>query len=142
MNEDLLERAVRVAVKVHKGQKDRMGRPVVLHVLRVMMAGSDLEEKVLGALHDVLERSDVTRDQLAEKGFPERILDALDHITRRREEDYMGYIERVAMNDLARRVKRHDLADKLDLLHADRLDPADIKRYGRQLAAYHRLQEA
>lgn len=140
MDEDLLERAVRLAVKAHKGQKDRSGRPVVLHVLRVMMAGEGLEEQVLGALHDVLERSDWTRGLLAEKGFPDRILDALDHITRRKDEDYAGYIERVAANDLARRVKLHDLADKLDLRGHPEVHPGDIKRWNRQLAAYHRLR--
>ncbi|HMN04161.1 MAG TPA: phosphohydrolase [Flavobacteriales bacterium] len=142
MDEDLLERAVRLAVKVHKGQKDRTGRPFMLHVLRVAMSGNDLEEQVLGALHDVLERSDLTRSDLEDKGFPARILDALDHLTRSKEEDYEAYIGRVMRNDLARRVKLHDLGDKLDLWQHRELLPADLKRYNRQLAALHRLRGA
>lgn len=139
MDETTLERAVRLAVKVHKGQKDRAGSPVILHVLRVMAAGRDLEEQVLGALHDVLERSELTLAEVQEKGFPPKVVEGLDHITRRKDEDYEGYIRRVGRNELARRVKRHDLRDKLDLSRQAALDPADLKRYNRQLAAYHAL---
>ncbi len=136
----LLESAIRIAAKVHKGQVDRFGKPYVLHVMRVMMRGQDLEEQILGALHDVLERSDLTLDELAKKGFSERVLVALDHITRRKEETYEQYIDRVMLNNLAIRVKIHDLADKMDLLHVENLDLADLKRYNRQLTAYHRMK--
>ncbi|MBP8824824.1 MAG: phosphohydrolase [Flavobacteriales bacterium] len=141
MEERLLERAIRLAVKVHKGQKDRAGKPYILHVLRVMMAGNRLEEQLLGALHDVLERSTFTTADLELKGFPPRVLKALEHISRRPDEDYTGYIERVAQDDLAVRVKLHDLSDKMDLRHVAELAPADIRRYNRQLAAYHKLQK-
>ena len=78
-----LESAIRLAAKVHKGQIDRFGKPYVLHVMRVMMRGHDLEEQVLGALHDVLERSTLTLDDLVKRGYPPRVLKALEHITRR-----------------------------------------------------------
>lgn len=136
----LLETAIRLAAKVHKGQVDRFGKPYILHVMRVMMRGHDFEEQVLGALHDVLERSDLTVEQLASKGFPPNILTALKHITRVPEETYEAYIERVTHNGLASRVKLHDLADKMDLLHVEVLSHADLKRYNRQLAAYHSLK--
>ena len=119
MEHHTLESAIRLAAKVHKGQIDRFGKPYVLHVMRVMMRGHDLEEQVLGALHDVLERS-----------------------TRRVDEDYEGYIDRVLRDGLAMRVKLHDLADKMDLLHVDELSVADLKRYNKQLAAYHKLKRA
>ncbi len=141
MEERLLERAIRLAVKVHKGQKDRAGKPYILHVLRVMMAGTKPDEQLLGALHDVLERSDLSVADLAEKGFPTRVLQALEHISRRPDEDYAGYIDRVAMDELAVRVKLHDLSDKMDLRHVAELAPADLKRCNRQLAAYHKLQK-
>jgi hypothetical protein len=65
----LLETAIRLAAKVHKGQTDRFGKPYILHVMRVMMRGHDLEEQILGALHDVLERSDLTVEDIGEEGF-------------------------------------------------------------------------
>ena len=124
----LLETAIRIAAKVHRGQVDRFGKPYILHVMRVMMRGHDLEEQILGALHDVLERSELTEDDLLKKGFSPRVLKALQHITRVPQETYEQYIDRVMEDNLAIRVKLHDLADKMDLLHVDQLDPADLKR--------------
>lgn len=138
----LLETAIRLAAKVHKGQLDRFNKPYILHVMRVMMRGHDFDEQVLGALHDVLERSDLTLEDLGKKGFSPRILKALDHMTRRVEETYEQYIDRVMEDNLALRVKIHDLADKMDLLHVEVLNPADLKRYNKQLAAYHRLKRS
>ncbi len=137
----LLETAIRLAAKVHKGQVDRFGKPYVLHVMRVMMRGQDFDEQVLGALHDVLERSDLTLADLEKKGFSARILKALEHITRKPEETYEQYIDRVVEDNLAIRVKLNDLADKMDLLHVDQLDPSDLKRYNKQLTAYHRMKK-
>ena len=139
--ENLLESAIRLAAKVHKGQVDRFGKPYILHVMRVMMRGHDLEEQVLGALHDVLERSTLTITDLQKKDFQPRVLKAMECITRRKDEDYDGYIERVMEDGLAMRVKLHDLADKMDLLHVEELSIADLKRYNKQLAAYHRLKK-
>ena len=137
----LLETAIRLAAKVHKGQKDRLGKPYILHVMRVMMRGQDFEEQVLGALHDVLERSTMTSAEILEKGFPPRVVKALDHISRDPEETYEKYIDRVTLDSLAIRVKMNDLADKMNLLHVEQLDASDMKRYNRQLAAYHRLKK-
>ncbi|MBL7952238.1 MAG: phosphohydrolase [Flavobacteriales bacterium] len=136
----LLETAIRLAAKVHRGQVDRFGKPYILHVMRVMMRGHDLEEQTLGALHDVLERSDMTAEDVLKKGFTPRVVKALTHITRVPDESYEQYIDRVVQDNLAIRVKLHDLADKMDLLHVEQLDPADLKRYNKQLAAYHRMK--
>ena len=81
-----------------------------------------------------------TVDDLAKKGFPPRVLKALLHISRVEPETYEQYIDRVVQDNLAIRVKLHDLADKMDLLHVDQLDPADLKRYNKQLTAYHRMK--
>lgn len=140
MEDHLLETAIRIAAKVHKGQVDRYGKPYILHVMRVMMRGHDLDEQILGALHDVLERSNLTISVLAEKGFSARVLKALEHISRVAPETYEAYIDRVMQDGLAIRVKIHDLADKMDLLHVAQLDPSDLKRYNKQLTAYHRMK--
>lgn len=141
MEEHLLERAIRLAAKVHKGQVDRFEDAYILHVMRVILRGKDLEERLLGALHDVLERSTLSTGDLELKGFPARVLKSLDHISRRKEEDYEGYIDRVAQDGLATRVKIHDLADKMDLRSMEALSLSDLKRFNKQLAAYHRLQK-
>ncbi len=139
--EHLLETAIRLAAKVHRGQTDRFGNPYILHVMRVMMRGHDLDEQMLGALHDVLERSTLTEAEILKKGFSPRVVKALKHITRVPEETYEQYIDRVVQDNLAIRVKINDLADKMDLLHVQQLDPADLKRYNKQLTAYHRMKK-
>jgi (p)ppGpp synthase/HD superfamily hydrolase len=136
----LLERAIRLAAKVHKGQVDRFGHPFILHVMRVVTHAKDNDERMLAAIHDVLERSDLTIADLREKGFPEHVLLALTHISRVPNEDYDGYIDRVAKNALATRVKVIDLADKMDLRDVGQLSVADLKRYNKQLEAYERLK--
>lgn len=136
----LLERAIRLAAKVHKGQVDRFDQPFILHVMRVITHAKDPDEQLLAALHDVLERSDLTLDDLREKGFPDHVLVALTHISRVPNEDYDGYIDRVALNPLAVRVKVIDLATKMDLRDVGQLSVADLKRYNKQLAAYERLK--
>ncbi len=136
----LLERAIRLAAKVHKGQVDRFGKPYILHVMRVMMRGQDFEEQVLGALHDVLERSDLTEADIVRRGFSERVAKALGHISRVQGETYEAYIDRVLQDSLAARVKLHDLADKMDLKQVEQLDLVDLKRYNKQLVAYHKLK--
>ena len=140
MEDHLLETAIRIAAKVHRGQVDRFEKPYILHVMRVMMRGHDMEEQILGALHDVLERSNLTVSDLAERGFSARVLKALEHISRVEPETYEAYIERVMLDGLAIRVKIHDLADKMDLRHVSLLDPSDLKRYNKQLTAYHRMK--
>lgn len=140
MHAQLLERAIRLAAKVHKGQVDRFGQPFILHVMRVITQARDPDERILAALHDVLERSEITVEDLREKGFPPHILEGLVHISRLPEELYEAYIERVAQDPLAIRVKVLDLADKMDLREVGQLSAADIKRYNRQLAAYERLK--
>ena len=97
----LLESAIRIAAKVHKGQTDRFGKPYILHVMRVMMRGQEFDEQVLGALHDVLERSELTMSELEKKGFPPRVLKALDAITRRADETYEQYICLLYTSDAA-----------------------------------------
>lgn len=140
MEDHLLESAIRIAAKVHRGQVDRFEKPYILHVMRVMMRGHDMEEQILGALHDVLERSNLTVSDLAERGFSARVLKALEHISRVEPETYEAYIDRVMLDGLAIRVKIHDLADKMDLRHVELLDPSDLKRYNKQLTAYHRMK--
>lgn len=138
--DELLIKAVRLAAKVHKGQVDRFGKPFIMHVLRVVTRGRDQDEQVLGALHDVLERSEHTVETLRQRGFPEHVLEALQHITRVGTEDYEKYIDRVCRNSLAVRVKVHDLADKMDLRNVGQLNEADLKRYNKQMAAFERLR--
>ncbi len=135
-----IERAVEIAVAAHKGQVDKVGRPYILHVLQVMMAGKTDDEKILGALHDVVEDTDWTYDQLRKEGFSETILTALECVTKRSpDEDYHEFTERVKKNPLAIRVKLNDLRSNMDLTRLDKVREKDIERFNKYVKAYNEL---
>ena len=110
---DMLDTAIHIALCEHAGQRDKQGEPYILHVLRVMLAGRTEDERVVGALHDVVEDSQYTFDSLSLAGFPAHIIAAVDALSRRETESYAAYIERVADNPIATAVKLADLNDNM-----------------------------
>lgn len=124
----LLERAIAIAEKQHAGQVDKAGRPYMEHPLRVMKTMSSDAERIVAILHDVIEDTDFTLDQLAAEGFPGYILEALDSVTRRDGETYEAFVARAAMNPIGRRVKYADLQDNADLSRIAAPTAADVAR--------------
>lgn len=110
-----IERAIRLALDAHSGQKypSPEGEPYVLHPLRVMSAVTGEDAQIAAILHDVIEDSQVTLDQLAAEGFPPSVLRTLDCLTHREGETYDAYIARVATNTTAIEVKLADIEDNL-----------------------------
>jgi len=135
----LLSQAIEIAVKAHDGQTDKAGLPYILHPLRLMLQAADEEEndndRIVAVLHDVVEDSDVLFSTLTGI-FSGTIMSALDAITRREEEAYANYIERVSRNPLATRVKVLDLRDNLDPRRPSTcmLPATTIVKYNRALA--------
>ena len=109
----LLERAIKLAVKAHKGQVDRFGQPYILHPLRMMLSVKKNSEKIVALLHDTVEKTTTTYDDLREKGFSGDVIEAVNSLTRRKGEDYDAYISRVSKNSIAVIVKIADLNDNL-----------------------------
>ena len=99
--------------------------------MRVMVSGTTDDERVVGALHDVVEDSTMSLHTLRQHGFPAHIVNAVDAITRRHAETYAEYIQRVKANPLATAVKVHDLRDNLARGEAY---PSLEKRYRKALA--------
>jgi (p)ppGpp synthase/HD superfamily hydrolase len=131
-----LERAICIAASAHAGQVDKAGAPYILHVLRVMLAMSKEEERIVAVLHDVLEDTPWTVDGLRAEGFGDRIIDAIDGLTRRDGESYEEFIQRAAANAISRRVKLADLADNSDLSRVDapsQDDRARVLKYERAI---------
>lgn len=112
----MLERAISIAVEAHRGQLDKAGAPYILHPLRVMLAVSTEQERIVAVLHDVLEDCPTwTPARLVSEGFGPEIITALMLLTRQRGETYTAFIERLKPNALARTVKLADLADNANL---------------------------
>ncbi|MGO9202464.1 MAG: GTP pyrophosphokinase [Limisphaerales bacterium] len=135
----LLERAIGIAVRAHRGQRDRYESPYILHPLRVMGRVETAAEKTVAVLHDVAEDTKWTLEDLKGEGFPEEILVALDCLTKRAGEPYEELIGRAAGNPLARRVKVADLEDNMDIRRCARVVGPEEKRLARYLAAWETL---
>ncbi len=135
-----LEDAILLALQAHRGQKDKVGQPYALHILRVMFRLETEQERIVAVLHDVIEDTSYTPDDLRELGYPEEVLSALDCLTRRSTETYEQFIERAAANQLARRVKLADLEDNMDLRRLPTITEKDCERLDRYMHAWNRLK--
>ena len=138
-----LERAIEIAIEIateaHRGQRDKAGNDYIGHPMRVMAAGTTPEEKIVGVLHDVVEDSDWTLEELAAEGFAPEIIEALRCLTHAEEEPYDRYIARIKGNPLAVAVKLNDLTDNMDIRRLPYLSDKDVKRLKRYLRAYKQL---
>ena len=135
-----LEDAIALAVQAHRGQMDRYGAPYILHPLRVMHRVEGERERMAAVLHDVVEDTAYTLDDLRQMGYPEDVLQAVDRLTRRDDETYEQYVERAAADPLARRVKLADLEDNMDLRRLDTVTEKDRERLERYLKAWRYLR--
>lgn len=138
--ENLLAKAINIAIKAHEGQIDKSGMPYYGHIMRVMNAGRTIDEKIVGVLHDLVEDTDWTFKKLEEQGFPKQIIDALKCVTKLfDDEPYDEFIQRVKSNPLAIAVKINDLTDNMDIRRLNDLSESDFKRLQKYLSAYKEL---
>lgn len=138
----LLERAVGLALEAHAGEVDKADKPYILHPLRLMLQMDTEEEMITAVLHDVVEDSHVTLDDLRAAGFPSAVLEALALLTHNTAaEAYDAYIARIKPNPLARKVKLADLAHNMDIRRLpDPLTVADLGRLEKYRRAWETLQ--
>ncbi len=142
--EELLNKAIKIADKAHKGQTDKYGAPYIGHVMRVSNYGKTLDEKIVGALHDVIEDCpNYDYDYLRSEGFPEYILFAVNCLTKiNPDENYDDFILRTEKSPLSIAVKLNDLRDNMDLTRFNRqISDKDTKRLNKYLKAYRYLIE-
>lgn len=137
-----LNRAIEIAIEAHTGQLDtNNGRPYIEHPFRVMNAGFTLQEKIVGIMHDIIEDTEWTLEQLIKEGFSPSIVDAVDAMTRRDNESYDEYILRLQKNPIAVRVKINDLSDNMDIRRWDEIPYHELARLQKYLEAYKKLTE-
>jgi (p)ppGpp synthase/HD superfamily hydrolase len=135
-----LQSALEIAVGAHHGQTDRYGAPYILHPLRVMERVETETEKIVAILHDVVEDTKWTFDDLRKKGFGDEIIQALDCLTKREGEPYEDFVNRSAANPLARRIKLADLEDNMDIRRMQAVTAKDAERLAKYLAAWQKLR--
>ncbi len=101
-------KALGIAYKAHIGQLDKGGSPYILHPVRVALHCQTEDEKIVALLHDVVEDTSITFEDLKTEGLDDRLLEALKCLTKEEGEDYKAFIERVSTNRLATKVKIQD----------------------------------
>lgn len=126
--EEQLELGISVAREAFKGYVDKGGHDYILHPLQVMNSVSDIKEKIVAVLHDIVEDTPITLSKLTELGFDADIVEAVDAITKRQGESYDQYLYRVYINPLARNVKIKDILTNSDLTRIPSPTEKDFKR--------------
>ncbi len=141
--QQMIDRAMAICVEAHSGQMDRYGQIYIFHPMRVMQRVNSINDKCVAILHDVVEDSEWTVEDLTQEGFPSVIVDAVDAISKRDDEEYTDYIQRVRENAIAIRVKLADLEDNMDLRRTrGEMTVSDLERLKRYRKAYTVLNES
>ena len=109
----LTNKALRLAYAAHDGQTDQSGLPYIFHPYHLAEQMTDEITVCVALLHDVLEDTPVTMDEL-EREFPREVTDALRLPTHAEGTDYYDYVRAIRQNPVARTVKLADLAHNSD----------------------------
>lgn len=137
----MLEKAILIALKAHNGQKDKARKSYILHPLRVMLCFEKEEQQIVAILHDVLEDSKITKQDLQKAGFCNEVIEAVVCLTKKEGECYFDYIKRVKQNTIARAVKLADLEDNMNLERIQNITQEDVLRVEKYKKAKQMLQK-
>ena len=128
MKQSQSEKAYEIAKRAHLGQIDKAGEDYIKHPEKVASFVNSDEEKAVAYLHDVIEDTELTLEDLREYGFSEEVLKAVDVITKKKGQDYQTYLNSVKENKLARVIKLADLRHNSDLTRLINITEKDIER--------------
>lgn len=128
MQLDFVKVAYEIADKAHKGQFDKAGANYINHPVTVAGFVDTPEEKAAAYLHDTLEDTDVTADDLRIAGIPENVVNAVEILTHEKSKDYFDYLKLVKSNDIAKAVKLADLKHNSDIDRLKEITDKDVKR--------------
>lgn len=133
----LLELAIEVATQAHKGQLDKGGNPYILHPQAVAAALDSTENKIVAYLHDVVEDTEITLEDLKEMGFTYRIVNSIRILTKSKDISYEDYLKSVKKDSNAWHVKMADIKHNMDISRIPEptaKDFARIEKYKKALA--------
>ncbi len=137
MSKQLLGLAISIAAKAFKDKMDKSGEPYILHCIRVMLKQTTDTRKIIAILHDLIEYTDWTIEDLQRKGFGTSVLVPLKLLTHiETEKTYDDYIKDISTNDDARAIKLSDLEDNSQITRLKGLSKADFARMEKYHRAY------
>lgn len=124
----MIDIALTIAKRAHAGQVDKAGVDYIQHPLYVASQVKTEQEKAVALLHDVIEDSDVTADDLLALGLSNEVVTAVQILTKKKGQSYQEYLEEVKSNNLARVVKLADLKHNSDLSRLKSVTNTDYER--------------
>ena len=139
-----LENAITLAVHQHAGQVDKGGQPYILHPLRVMLQLQQTDQQIVAVLHDILEDTHTTTQDLQNLGFQTHIIQAIQALTKLPQETRVQAAMRTAQNPLACAVKIADVQDNMNLTRIPNPTARDLARleeYRQVLEILHKAQQ-
>ena len=137
----LTKKALSICFDAHKDQRDKSGAPYVFHPFHLAEQMSDEYTVCAALLHDVVEDTDTTLEDLRLEGFPDEVLEALALLTHDDGSPYMEYVARLKDNPIARAVKLADLSHNSDPTRLEVLDDYALARAEKYRAAIRFLNE-
>lgn len=138
----LTKNAIKISFDAHKNQVDKSGMPYVYHPFHLAEQMDDEYSTCVALLHDVVEDTDITLDDLRRNGFPEEVIEALSLMTHNDDVPYLDYVRAMKDNPIARKVKLADLAHNSDLTRLDEVDDKAIERVNKYKQAIFILENA
>jgi len=124
----LTKKAMKIAFEAHKDQKDKSGMPYIFHPYHLAEQMADERTVCTALLHDVVEDTDLTFEQLREAGFPEDVIRALRLLTHDDSVEYLQYVQAIKSDPIARAVKLADLRHNSDLTRLEFVDEKSMER--------------
>lgn len=125
---DKTKKAMILCFDAHKDQKDKSGLPYVFHPFHLAEQMETEETCVVALLHDVIEDTDITLEEIREMGFGDSVTEALALLTHDSSVEYMDYVSEIKKNPLAKTVKLADLCHNSDLTRLDTVDEKALAR--------------
>ena len=127
INTPQTRKAMQIAFNAHKDQLDKSDVPYIFHPMYLAEQMDTEEECIVALLHDVVEDSDMTFEQL-EKEFSANVISVLKLLTHDKAVDYMDYVKEIKKNPIATKVKISDLTHNSDLSRLNVITEKDLKR--------------
>ena len=120
--------ALKLCFEAHKDQIDKSGMPYVFHPFHLAEQMADENTTIVALLHDVIEDTEYTLDDLRKFGFAENVLSAISLMTHADDVPYMEYVVKIKTNPIAKAVKLADLKHNSDMSRLDRITQTDEER--------------
>lgn len=138
---NIIEKSLEIALKAYAGQTDKAGKAYILHPLRIMAKMETDEEMCVALLHDVIEDSDFTAEDLIDNGIPANVVNTVQYLTKNTGENYEAFIDRVLENKLAAKIKLADIEDNINVLRLNTVTDKDLERIAKYHKAWHKIKQ-